>query len=328
MIVTVTANPAIDLAFSLSQLDVSSVNRATSENAYPAGKGINVSRALAQNGLVTVALFPGDERNGGWVQEQLNDDGVETILIGTRTGVRTNVTIDSLRDGTTTINSPGAPLSNDEQDALVAGVVSAMASRPEWLVLAGSLPLEVDDGFYANIAALAHDAGVRVAVDTSGDALARVSHAGVADFFKPNHAELCELAGKSLERVGEVIDFARTMLRDDRACAMVSLGSHGALLVTRGDALWAGASAPEVVTTVGAGDCSLAGYLAADVACRAKDIGGREGNVIRLTTAVAWGTAKVQLVGTTVPGPEHIHTESVRCVEELNLDMKIEDLIA
>jgi len=76
---------------------------------------------------------------------------------------------------------------------------------------------------------------------------------------------------------------------------MVPLGPAGAVLVTA-DGAWH-ATAPEVpvVSTVGAGDSSVAGYILADVN------GGDEAE--RLRTAMAYGSAAASLPGTTLPTP-------------------------
>ncbi len=76
---------------------------------------------------------------------------------------------------------------------------------------------------------------------------------------------------------------------------MATLGPAGAVLVT-GEGAWH-ATAPEVpvVSTVGAGDSSVAGYILADVR------GGDEAE--RLRTAMAYGSAAASLPGTTLPTP-------------------------
>ncbi len=66
-------------------------------------------------------------------------------------------------------------------------------------------------------------------------------------------------------------------------------------------------------STVGAGDATLAGFLAA-----AGD--GSEA----LRAAVAWGAAAVRLPGTEMPGPADIHIDEVR-VEELEAGRALDE---
>jgi 1-phosphofructokinase len=58
VIVTVTPNPSIDRTVLLGRLERGALNRATGVTAEAAGKGLNVARALRQNGVDTLAVFP------------------------------------------------------------------------------------------------------------------------------------------------------------------------------------------------------------------------------------------------------------------------------
>ena len=167
---------------------------------------------------------------------------------------------------------------------------------------------------------------MNVAIDTSGASLAAVAHAGVADLLKPNHEELEELAGRALPTVADVTDYARSILRDDDATVLVSLGEHGALLVTAHDVVWANHAPVEADSTVGAGDSSLAGYLSADLAARTNFVDRGDALSQKVSTAVAWGAAAVQLPGTTVPGPDDITIDQVTTLESPNPSLRIEEL--
>ena len=131
--------------------------------------------------------------------------------------------------------------------------------------------------------------------------------ASAPDLIKPNGEELGQLAGLPAERAmaleegavqgdyGPVVDAARLLVGLGLGAVMVTLGPAGAVLVTA-DGAWH-ATAPEVpvVSTVGAGDSSVAGYILADVN------GGDEAE--RLRTAMAYGSAAASLPGTTLPTP-------------------------
>ena len=306
MIVTFTANPCIEHTLVVSQFEPNEVNRAVSHHRDPAGKGINVSRALAQNNVETVAIFPSDAVNGPWIVRSLAVEHVETMTISIRDDVRTNVTIVDQSGHTTKVNEAGPTISASDQDAFASTLESALALRPDWLVLAGSLPPGIDVDFYAHVGRMARDHGVRVALDSSGAGFAAAAHAGIADFMKPNLDELKELSGRLLPTIGDVVAFSRSLLRDEECSIVVTLGSQGALAVTTETHLWAVHEPVSVKSTVGAGDCTVAGYLSADIDCRRQEIGGEEGLTVRLTTAVAWGSAAVQLPLATLPGPEDV----------------------
>jgi 1-phosphofructokinase len=326
MIITVTANPSVDVTLELESFEMGEVNRALRSQKDPAGKGINVSRALAKNGIQTSAVFPSDAITGQWVMGALDAAGIPTVTTPIHEEIRQNITLVDAAGNTTKINAAGPLLSEIEQAELLGAITSALETRPAWLVAAGSLPLGLDGSFYVHLGELAHAKGVRFAVDTSGAALATIAHSGVADLMKPNHEELEELAGRSLPTVGDVEEFTRTLLADDAAAIVVSLGENGALLITAHSTIWAGHTAVVADSTVGAGDSTLAGYLAADVRVRAENLSPAEADVLRISNAVAWGSAAVQLPATTVPGPQDITLDAVRVRVDPSPTLTIKEL--
>lgn len=321
MIVTVTPNPAIDVTLTVEHLDIGEVNRTTDKHRDPAGKGINVARALAKNNHSTIAVFPADPVNGSWIIRALAEAGVESSTTPIIGEVRNNITIIDGDGQTTKINEPGPVVTPAEISALSEKLEWRLDEHPRWLVAAGSLPVGLDADFLVDLGHRASAKGVRYAVDTSGTTLARVAASGVPNLIKPNHEELEELAGRALPTVGDVVEAARQLLPNGEV--VVSLGENGALLVTDNIVLWAGHPPVDVDSTVGAGDSALAGYLSVteqgtfDSAHHAA-----------LATAVAWGTAAVTLPGTTVPGPQDIALEKVRMIDNPESTTLIKDLRA
>jgi 1-phosphofructokinase family hexose kinase len=170
----------------------------------------------------------------------------------------------------------------------LAEVVAAVAPSVEWVTLSGSLPPGVQTDLYARLTAAAHRGGAAVALDTSGPALAAAVPAG-PDLVKPNVEELEELAGRSLPTTD-----ARLAAADDLRAAgvgrvVVSLGAVGALFVDAEGAVAARPPPVAVVSTVGAGDATVAGAIAALLR------GDRLAGVARLATAC--GATAVSGVG-------------------------------
>ena len=85
---------------------------------------------------------------------------------------------------------------------------------------------------------------------------------------------------------------------------LVTLGPHGAVLVNAAGAWHATPPPTTVVSTVGAGDSSLFGYLLGDVTGRDPDQ--------RLALAVAYGSAAAGLPGTTIPRPQQVRPDLVQ----------------
>lgn len=321
MIVTVTPNPAIDVTLELDTFHVGGVNRTIGRHRDPAGKGINVARALSKNGVETIAVFPADPINGSWIIRALAAAGVDSSTTPIIGEVRKNYTIVDSLGQTTKINEPGPVVTPTEIVALLEKVEWRLDEHPTWLVAAGSLPTGLDADFLVELGNRARIKGVRYAVDTSGSTLARVTSSGTTDLIKPNLEELGELVSTPLNTVGDVTTAARSIM--PTGDALVSMGEFGALLVTPDSVIWAGHPPVTTDSTVGAGDSALAGYLSVTEK-------GAYASVkhAALATAVAWGAAAVALPATTVPGPLDIDVSRVRVEEDPDPSTPIKELTA
>ncbi|MGP9033925.1 1-phosphofructokinase family hexose kinase [Glutamicibacter mysorens] len=303
MIITLTANPALDKTIELGEpLAPGAVQRAVASHVQAAGKGVNVSRAIAAAGGATLAVLPGASTDP--LVTALAHDQLAHRNLPIAEALRTNTTLTD-PDGTTTkINEPG-PALDAQQLAELGELVAEAAAGASWLVMAGSLPPGVPAGFYAQLTAKLRAAlGAKcpkIAVDTSGAPLLELFAHGqqhIPDLVKPNAEELAQLAGGYSEAALEgsielAASCAQQLLDRGAGAVLATLGAQGALLVTKQGA-WHGSHTPIIPrSTVGAGDSSLAGYLLADAAGASAPE--------RLRNAVAYGAAATQLPGSTIP---------------------------
>lgn len=297
MIVTLTPNPSVDRTITVATLTRGAVQRATDTRMDPGGKGINVSRALALNGAATTAILPVGGGHGRMMLELLAEAGTPVRTVPIRGAIRANVAIVE-PDGTTTkVNELGPVLDEAEIEAILAAVADSYDPSVAWVVGCGSLPPGMADGVYGDLVRRVHDRGGRVAIDSSGAPLTQAIPAG-PDLIKPNRVELGELVGRDLNTLGAVVDAARDLIAGGIAEVLVSLGRDGAVLVTSDTLALASAAVTRPLSTVGAGDCTLAGYLLAS------ERGDTPAEA--LTTAVAFGAAAVALPGSEVPSPAQV----------------------
>jgi 1-phosphofructokinase len=299
MIVTLTLNPSVDRTVEVETLARGEVMRALGVRVDPGGKGINVSRALASHGLPTRAVVTLGGAEGEHLVALLRDTGIEIVPVPIRGAIRSNITVVE-PDGTTTkLNEPGAQLSADELAAVFLAVKTA-AESADWLVASGSLPPGAPASIYADLVRSLAGSGTRVAVDTSGPALQAVLAAGPA-LVKPNRDELAEVTGQPLRTIADVVE-AACRLRDLGArTVLASLGADGAVLVDDDGALHGATPAVLPISSVGAGDAMLAGFLAAG------GVGAKA-----LTEGLAWGAAAVLQPGSGMPSPHDIDRAVVR----------------
>ncbi|MGY1771475.1 1-phosphofructokinase family hexose kinase [Blastococcus sp. SYSU D00813] len=311
-VVTLTANPSMDRTLVLpGLLERGAVARLGASTTEPGGKGVNVSRALAAAGGEVVTVLPA-----------ALDDPIVTALrrlelpmatVDVPTPVRTNYSLTE-PDGTTTkLNEPGAPLDAATRAALTDALLRA-ADGAAWVVLAGSLPPGTPVDWYAELVRALRPTGARIAVDTSEAPLLALLAAGPAsapDLLKPNAEELAQVAGTS--EAALAADRAALLAAVDGLHAggvgevLLTLGADGALLSTAaGGRTTARPPRITVRSTVGAGDCSLAGHLLADLAGAPPEE--------RLRRAVASGAAAAGLPGSAVPTPAQVDSVAASVV--------------
>jgi 1-phosphofructokinase len=332
MIVTFTANPSLDRTVALpGPLARGEVQRALSVRQESGGKGVNVSRALVASGLESLAVLPGADSDP--VLAGLRESGVPFTSLPIDEPLRTNLALTEPGGVTTKINEPGPVLAADQQEALIKLLLESSRGA-NWVVLAGSLPPGFPDNFYATVARRIREAGngtaPLIAVDSSGAPLAAAltdagtsddgtgtsgttTGSGKPDLLKPNAEELAELAaaagftpasGDELEAdPAAAAAAAAAVVRSGVGAVLATLGSKGAVLVTA-DGAWLATHPPvAAVSTVGAGDSALAGYLLAH------GRGAAPADCLR--QAVAHGAAAASLPGSTVPAVNQTTPDAV-----------------
>lgn len=340
MILTLTPNPSLDRTVTLpGPLQRGAVNRLATVTVEPGGKGVNVARVLANSGQAATALLPVAAHDPLLAAiEALGMDRLTALPVQVSGAARINTAVTE-PDGTTTkLNEPGAGVSGQEVSAVEQELLAALgaaadstapagapAERAEeghdWAILSGSLPPGAPDDWYARLVTLLRQAipGLRIAVDTSDAPLAALAAAlpeSAPDLIKPNGEELAQLAGVGATDLEEgaingdlepVAAAARALVDLGIGAVMATLGPAGAVLVTARGAWHATAPEVAVVSTVGAGDSSVAGYVLAEVR------GGEEAE--RLATAMAYGSAAASLPGTTLPTPADLPAQPAVVVQ-------------
>jgi 1-phosphofructokinase len=170
MIVTLTPNPSVDLTLAVDRLAPGTVHRASSGWSEPSGKGVNVSLALRAHGVGTRAVLPVGGPNGTWLAAMLEQAGIDHVCVPIAGNIRANVSIVEPDGKVTKVNAPGPALSAAEIEALIDATLKA-ASQARWLVGTGSLPPGVRPDLYDRLVRRAHEAGLLVAIDSSGPPL-------------------------------------------------------------------------------------------------------------------------------------------------------------
>jgi 1-phosphofructokinase len=307
MIVTVTANPSVDLTMSVAARPNGNVQRARWVLVEPSGKGVNVAVALSRTGRDATAVLPLGRDGGAALVPMLDALGVRYVGVDVMAHARTNVSLVE-DDGTTSkVNEAGAALQPTEVTALIEKSLGH-SRRGDWVAWCGSLPVGFEGHRLVEAVIEARDGGRQVAVDTSQEALATALQRPASELphlIKPNATELAELTGRGFETLGQVVDAARELVACGVQTVLVSLGADGAVLADRDCALHGSALAEKVVNTAGAGDAFLAGYLYAEGAPPDE----------RLASALRFGAAAVAQASTLFTPPATFATAQITAVD-------------
>lgn len=256
-IVTLTMNPALDIATSAEAVMPTDKVRCGPPRHDPGGGGINVARVVKTLGGEAHAVFPAGGPAGLALEGLLGQAGLSFRRIPIGGFTRESFTVDERRSGLQyRFVLPGPPLSSEEQRACLDAIAAA-AADVRFIVASGSLPPGVPPDFLQAVADIAGQIGCRFILDTSGDAL-RCMRSGVY-LLKPSIRELRESAGRELTSEAEQVRAARSLIeRRVAQVVVVSLGADGALLVTAdGSEKLAPIQVP-IRSAVGAGDSMVA----------------------------------------------------------------------
>ena len=259
MIATVTFNPALDYIVRVSDMRLGSINRATYERVLPGGKGINVSIVLGNLGhesraLGFVAGFTGNE-----LVRLCRDAGVSCDFVHVNEGMtRINVKVKAAEE--TELNGQGPAISAENVDELLAKLDQLVEG--DTLVISGSVPTILPHDMYERIMTRLQGRGVRVIVDAERDLLTRVLP--LHPFLvKPNNHELGDIFEVELKTRDEVIPYAKKLQEMGAANVFVSMAGEGGVLVAEtGEVFQSPAATGTVINSVGAGDSSVAGFIA------------------------------------------------------------------
>ncbi len=273
--------------------------RTHGDRVDPGGGGINVSRVLQRLGAATHAIFLAGGQTGRALDGLLSQAELERTWVPTAGQTRVSLTVLERSSGQEFRFVPEGPVVAPNELEACARAVAERAGSADYLVAGGSLPRGAPDDFYVRLCALTRERGARFVLDSSGPEFKATLERRGAFLVKPSRAELEEVAGRALPRLGDLAVAARALRTSGGAeLVAVTMGPDGALLADAAGERFLPAVPVEAVSAVGAGDSflaamvkGLAGGLPADQAFR---------------LAVAAGAAAVICPGTALCGAEDV----------------------
>jgi 6-phosphofructokinase 2 len=258
-IVTLTVNPALDVAMEAGEVRPGHKIRTRGATYDPGGGGINVSRVIHALGGETLAVVAIGGPTGRFIEQLLADAGVPSRAVTVAATTRISLNVRETLSGAEYRFVPeGALLKPSDAE----GILSVLGDlRADWLVASGSLPLGFPADFYARVAGLARRRGLRFALDTSGVALEAALHQGV-DLLKTSLSEFQSITGSTTSGCDMLAEHASRLAATGAASMIaLTLGDRGAVFATPERRIVQPAPPVRVCSSVGAGDSFLAGLV-------------------------------------------------------------------
>ena len=297
-ILTITLNPALDVLTSIDKVSDTHKMRCGPTLKHPGGGGVNVARVLHRLGANCVAAYLAGGVTGERHHKLMSAEKVRCHVIPIAEETRESFSVHETSSGNDfRFVLPGPHVSAAEYEACFDYVAQHLPKQ--FLVISGGLAPGVPDNFYARLAALAKQHGVRVVLDTNGPALVEALKVGVY-LFKPSLRELRDLTGQDLPDEEAQVAAAQQLIQSGQAeIVAVSLGEAGAMVVSADQVWQARALTVDVQTTIGAGDSFVAGMV--------WSLGRGDSLVKAFQYGMAAGAAALLAPGTSLSQASDIH---------------------
>ena len=295
-IITLTLNPAFDVHCHVPVLVPCREHLATVLSRDAGGKGVNISRALTENGVENIALVVLGRENASDFRASLAAARLATCEIEVKGRIRENITIHEDASRETRLSFPGF----DAEASLLWLVEEALVpllDKDCVVTLTGRIPVGIP---MEDVKAFLHRlrfCGARVVIDSKSFTLDDLIECRPY-LIKPNEEEIEAYLGKKLATLEDACNAAKDLWQKGIEHVLISMGCRGAVLACAEGTF--AAEAPEIhaLSTIGAGDSAIAGFLAA----KKEGLGARDA----LRRSVAYGSAACLTEGTNPPRKEDV----------------------
>ena len=290
-IITLTLNPAFDMHCYTAAFAPYHDNLADITALEAGGKGVNISRALTVHGVASRALTVLGDENGDAFHRALTADGIDCIPITVAGRIRENITLHTEGAPETRISFRGFSADADLLPR-VCRALDGMIEEGTVVTFTGSLPKGVGVPEAKAMLLEMKAKGARIVIDSRSFTLEDIRDVRPW-LIKPNEEEIAFYSERSVTDLESAAAAAEELRRLSADNVMISLGGAGAVLACEDGCFAVTAPKVEVLSTIGAGDSSIAGFLAA----------ASEGLPYpeMLRRAVAYGSAACTTEGTRPP---------------------------
>ncbi|MCP1110948.1 tagatose 6-phosphate kinase [Lachnospiraceae bacterium PF1-21] len=290
MIVTVTLNAAIDKRYVVSEFEEGEVNRVSTCEYTPGGKGLNVSKPLKILGAELLATGLVGGFAGQYLAAEVTKLGIANKFFQIADESRSCINIwDEKKKTQTEFLEPGVAVSEEEQEAFLKEFAETI-KEARVVTISGSVPKGIPLDYYNRMIDIVKTQGKQVILDTSSPLLDEGIKAKPT-MIKPNIDEIRSLTGRPCDNLDEIMEAARGLQQTGIPVVVVSLGGEGAIMACEDGLYQALVPKVEAVNTVGCGDAMIAGFA------YAFDQGYSPAEALRMASSVSTASAMYDKTG-------------------------------
>ncbi|MBO5884003.1 MAG: hexose kinase [Clostridia bacterium] len=295
-IITLTLSPAFDMHCFVSDFEPFHENLADITALEAGGKGVNISRALCFAGTENLAFVVVGSENGAEFLRALDADGIKYRSIAVSGRIRENITLHTDNAPETRISFRGFR-ADTKLLANVEAELTALVDNDTVLTFTGRVPEGLDMAEVKGFLNRMREKGARIVLDSRS--FSRNDMIEVSPWLiKPNEEEIFAYSGREISDAENAAVAAEELRSTGIENVMISLGGKGAVLSADSGIYSVNAPKIDVLSTIGAGDSSIAGFISA------KANGACDGEALRV--AVAFGSAACMSEGTRPPMKEDV----------------------
>lgn len=288
-IITLTLNPAFDIHCYTEHFMPYHENLAQITDREAGGKGVNISRALTVCGVPNTALVVMGDENAAAFRSALNADGMNFIELTVPGRIRENITLHTENAAETRISFAGFT-ADDSLICRVRDTLAPLVDRETIVTFTGRIPDGVTLDAVKHLLRDLTQKGVRTVIDSRSFTRDDILECRPW-LIKPNEEEIALYSSRPVTDLPSAALAAEEIHREGIENVMISLGSHGAVLACSEGTFTSPAPPITPLSTIGAGDSSIAGFLAA----------AHLPPAARLRHAISYGTAACLTSGTKPP---------------------------
>lgn len=263
-IVTVGLSPTWDITCRGQNLDWGMHECIDEQTIQPAGKALNVSRALAWMGRKSIAagLWGKDDYEQMLKSMQALKKYIKIEMTAVPGNTRRNITVVDTARGKDMHLRDKSQLTSPKALKRLQADLGALVQKNSICVFAGTMPEGDLLDEIIGIMEFCRSRGAKIVLDTSGPALREIVRTDAVWLIKPNVGELCELLGEKIKDGPVSLVRAGRGLLEKARIILISRGSKGSVVVTK-EGAWQVRCLRRgrTFSTVGCGDYLLAGFL-------------------------------------------------------------------